>query len=590
MAIGAVRFAGKDLYKPQAAVDRKFEPFAAGGASAARCIIIGESTKGIPYNASDKTVQERINNISNLDEAKQQLGSGVGYDAVKFALDPAPDRVGASEIQFIRVNPATRSTLTIVDTESSNLIDLTTTEYGLVSEQVNFKVENGTNEGRKITVRFEDDTIVGDDINLQAFSVQYTGDASTASMTLDPAGDLMIVLSGNQTDGTVNLTATIATYSTLSSLVSYIDAQAGYTATLLADGTTASNQLDKILTGEVNNLDLKTTAYTVMAELKACIDWINNSSDHLTAALASGAVRRKIHATNYATNWTYMGGGVNGSVTNTQWTESITHGQLFDASFRYVATGTAAVHSSLVASINTLSGVGGRNECQGFVGANDTDTKTVRIAAAKALGNSGVDYVGDSIYRYNDNGVLTKYDGFYTAAAFMGLKAGGEVTMPATYKRLKAIKLELTHSATDIRDYIQAGVIILEEAPEGGFRVIRGVTTSTTNNLAEVEDSMQRTARVVSKNMRQALESIFIGQPGDTLTIKSIESHAKVLLDDYADKFNYFVVDPAFGNAWRNFQLVVEGDTFRIQFEATLVAPINFILITQNFTVVGATR
>jgi hypothetical protein len=239
-----------------------------------------------------------------------------------------------------------------------------------------------------------------------------------------------------------------------------------------------------------------------------------------------------------------------------------------------------------------MNGPLGRNERQGFVGSLlATTSKSTRIAESVAIGARDMVYAAGNFWRYADSGILTKYDGFYLSAMLMGAQAALPVGDTVTYKSLNIVKLDEALSATDIKDYIVGGVTVCEVAPKSGaIRCVRFMSTSTTSNLVECEAGAMRTCLYITKDMREFLEGRFIGKRGSTFIIDSIQNTAKTRLDDYTEKQNWLVVDPALGNAWRNFAFSVTGDVFSLQVDATVVVPVNFILGTFNFTVIGAVR
>jgi len=97
--------------------------------------------------------------------------------------------------------------------------------------------------------------------NLNAFDMQYTGDASTALRTIS-SNTLTITLAGDQTDGSTNLSydLTSASYDLISEVVSAIEAETGYTAAKVSpsDGNVLSITLE-----DVTNEDVKTASVNV---------------------------------------------------------------------------------------------------------------------------------------------------------------------------------------------------------------------------------------------------------------------------------------------------------------------------------------
>lgn len=111
--------------------------------------LIGQATGGVPGVPQY---------FRNGDTARRVLRSGDLLDACGFAFDPAasPDVRGADLIVAIRINPATQSTLNILDGSSGVSVTLTSRDYGLWTTNIFAKVEAGSLTGKKITVQYAD--------------------------------------------------------------------------------------------------------------------------------------------------------------------------------------------------------------------------------------------------------------------------------------------------------------------------------------------------------------------------------------------------------------------------------------------------
>jgi len=587
--VAPVRFDGKDLYRPGYYGKRNVSGLDVAAASGSRLLLIGECKGGIPFNASTQypNAEDRINWVSNTNEINSILRDGAAYYGALFALNPSAQAGvnGAPYVGVIRVNKATRSSLTIQDVDTDDVLDVYSKDYGLYTNQIRFQVSAGTTKGKKISVKFETTTVEKDDITEEVLSVQYTGTGSACAMTLDPAGNLVMTTTGGAAgdDVTIDLT----TYTTAAELVAYLNAYQNtggtnvYSATLLGDGSFLTSQLDKIVAGD--SVDVK-TSYTIKAILQACLDWFNNSSEYLTAELTSGGERR-VPAN--MTGYEYITGGAEGATPVTQdYTDAMSQvTALTDASFVGVMTGEAAVHAALSTHLQEMSASTGRNERQGCVGPADGQTKAQKIAAAAALNDSLAGFFGTEIKRYDKNGDLQTWDGFYGACEIMGMSAGNAINFAPTNKMINAVAVKEVLSNSDIDDYIKGGVMIAQPSPLGGIRVVRSVTTYQASNIILNEWSAMRTALYITKDHRTYVEAL-IGEPGDNTVLESLKNRAQLRLEYYVDQ-GWFVVDPDLGNAYRNFQFVVEGDVVKISYEGTLVVPVNFILVTHNFTVVG---
>lgn len=129
-----------------------------------------------------------------------------------FAPGKDPDILGgAQEVVVMKTNPATQST-GVLPNATANCMDLTSSDYGAFTTQVNISVAAGTNKGKLITIIFEDDTIAGDDVGGDImFNLKYvdSGDGwTTATAQVKGAGDVEVLgtrtaLAGKDGDITV---------------------------------------------------------------------------------------------------------------------------------------------------------------------------------------------------------------------------------------------------------------------------------------------------------------------------------------------------------------------------------------------------
>jgi len=94
---------------------------------------------------------------------------------ILFAPSKDPDVPGgAQEIVAMKVNPATQSVATLVNS-IGDALDLTSKDYGAFTEQINTTVAAGTNKGKLVTITFEDAIEAIDDLGGDImFNLKYT--------------------------------------------------------------------------------------------------------------------------------------------------------------------------------------------------------------------------------------------------------------------------------------------------------------------------------------------------------------------------------------------------------------------------------
>jgi hypothetical protein len=124
--------------------------------------LIGTAEGGEPL-----TVDESVSDMTRAAEVFDKFRSGDLRTASLFAFEPSTDPAvpnGAQRVVALKVNPSTQSTLTLVDDDASDAVDLTSADWGLFTAQINIEVANGTNQGKLITIVFEDTTETLDDV------------------------------------------------------------------------------------------------------------------------------------------------------------------------------------------------------------------------------------------------------------------------------------------------------------------------------------------------------------------------------------------------------------------------------------------
>ena len=152
---------------------------------------LGEAQGGSPYNGDEPVIA-----ISNPGKINRTFKAGDLREAGQLLFDPSVDEAipgGAQEVKFVKVNPATRSALTLQNGDGDSTI-WSSLDYGIDTTQISIDISDGTVQGKAVTVVFQDDTEVYDDLGGDAvFTLAYAPGADGASSMiagLDPAAQL----------------------------------------------------------------------------------------------------------------------------------------------------------------------------------------------------------------------------------------------------------------------------------------------------------------------------------------------------------------------------------------------------------------
>lgn len=523
--------------------------------------LIGQSEGGKPNTAL---------RFGSPSQAVAVLRSGELLEAVKKAFDPSSQTGGPSEVVAIRVNPATQAALTLKDGTAADVITLQSTDYGLYTNQIKVKIEDASTAGKKLTTQFGNDYYSADNVTRNAFQVQYTGGAATGVMSITNSAITL-----QAPTGTTVATIALATYDTVQEVVDRINAVAGFVASV-QDGngqTAALNGLDT-----VTAQDVKTAAYTAKADLQAIIDWLNGTGEGFitaTRVASAGTLPANIA-------FTYLSGGADGSVTNTEWSNAYTTLQQEDVQWVVPISSDASIHAMNDTHCAFMSTVG-KMERRGIVGTASGTTDAEAITAAKALNSDRSSLVHIGYYDFNAAGALTLYPPYMTAALLAGMFSGVNPGTPLTNKSIKVRGLERNlRNPTDTDQLIKGGVLCVENTPKG-YKVVQSITTWLTNdNYNRVEVSTGVAVDFVARNVRESLDDLR-GQKGTPIMLSRAVSIAESRLRELARQEPQgpgVITGDAENPPYKNIRAELEGDVLRVEFECQPVIGVNYVLVS----------
>lgn len=561
-------FAGQTLVAPNVASVIDDSALAAAGAVASSTVaVVGPSDGGAPNAALT---------FATAADAAAVLRGGALLDCVRKAFDPGGNSPGAALVIAVRAGSPTQSTFTLLDAGSANSIVLTSTDYGLWTTQIRVKVEAGTTQGKKITVSApvagQTQTVVQDNVYRAALSIQYTGAAAASLLTIN-ATQFATVNTGNVD----NVTLLFSVYPTLQQIVDALNATGKYTAAVLGSPTAASSTLDGI-----TNQDDKAAPYTSTSTLQACIDFFNGAGEpFITAVKAANATLPP----NNTTGFVYLAGGV-GSASTALSTGDYTTGlvPLEPQSVGIVlcASGSSAVHATVLAHVNAMSGPAGQSERIGIVGGVVAESVAQVLTRAANLASQRVGLAYPGIKDLDPTGVLITYDPYYTAAAIAGLLAGDSVQRAATFKNVGASAMEVLLSNAQVTSLLLGGVIPVQFMPGRGNRIVQSLSTYTAdNNLAHVELSVRRTCDTIAAQVRNNLQALIGRTTGQGLVTEAYaitDATLRLALN------SGLLVGTQSSPAYKNIQVSISGPTLRVEFAAQVGVPANYILITAHLS------
>jgi hypothetical protein len=517
--------------------------------------IIGRSDSGKPF-----TVQR----FGNPAEATA-LG-GEALKAVQKAFDPSAEVGGPSEVVFIRVNPATQSSLVLTGT--GTVITLTSTDYGIGNNNIKVKVESGSVTGKKLTTQVGLNYYTADNVARNAFSIQYSGAGAASTMSITASTVTLTVDAG--TVATIDLNS----YKTVQDLVDRINAVANFSATVLDGngGKATLNGLDYVTTQNV-----KTALYTATANLQACVDWFNSVGEGFvtaTRAPAGGTVPANIP-------FTYLSGATDGSVTNTEWQTAFDALQAIDVQWVVGLSPLSSIHSMADAHCAYMSNVA-RMERRAIHGTDINTTDAAAMTEAKGLNSDRSSLCHIGFYDYDANGNWTLFPPYILAAQIAGAFAGVNPGTPLTNKSLKVGGLERRlRNPTDTDQLIQGGILCVEETKKG-FKIVQSISTWLVNeNYNRVEVSCGVALDFVARNVREAIDDLR-GSKGTPLALSDAVSRTDSRLRELSKPEPVgpgVLVGDKLNPPYKNITASLEGDVVMVTFECSPVIGINYAAV-----------
>jgi hypothetical protein len=462
----AVYFNGKFLVEPQAASkidDTALESPGIVGLLAVA--VLGEGTGGQPTEPLL---------FATPADAREVLRSGALLQGVLNAFSPSAEVPGASFVYAVRVNPATQAALTLDNGVATDLIDLTSVDYGLYTNNIQIQIEAGTNIGKKISTRLSDVVLVEDDVGENMFSIIYTGAGTPAVIDVD-ATTLTTTITGGP--GSEDLNITLADYDNFEDLANYINTFAGgvYTFTVLA----SNPQQAPVLMDYVAAQNIL-VAYTHTQHLQAAVDYFNSAGNPFVTAVRKAAVGAQLGNISY----TPLAGAIEGVTTNTSWQDALD--ALNDVRVRALTpmSGDAAIHTMGDTHCQQQSLPGGTSPRRQIVGGTAGETVAQVKTRAANLNSDRTAIVYPDIDDLDLDGTLQEdWDPFYFAAKVCGATLGAGIGEPLTRKtfRLQGLSAKLT--AAEKADLLLNGVMPVE-GTSWSSRLLRGcsLTTSTAWN------------------------------------------------------------------------------------------------------------
>lgn len=507
-------------------------------------------------------------------EAAEVLRAGKLLDAIKHAFSPGGEHV-PQKIGAWRVNVGTRSQHDYKES-TNEMIECKAKDYGLHTNQIKTKLETGAT-GKKVTIQFMDnDPEVWDNVLKESFKIMYTG-AGTDCMLVISKTQLSTTCAGAGTD---DLTMLFSVYETIEEMVNYINDQTNYTASILTPTPQdPSTELDSLSSHDI----LDPAEETVLSSLQALIDVLNESA-WVEANYYVAAATRALP--DNETSWVYFTGAVDGTYDATAWGVSLGLVEQGDVQFLGTSSEDAAIHLLIKTHCVKMNSTTGKNERQFIVGgAAGESVAQVLVRAGNLASDAGMlKYPGFKHYDFNDLSKIKTWSPAYYAAKILGMVVCLSIQEPITNKQVDVLewekKLTITEAETLIKGGVSCGIL-----NRSGRKVnARGITTYQGNLLQRNEFSMIRIALYASKDLRTAIEESFVGKAMSNTLLGKVDGIAVGKLSLYYD-MGLFNGNPAY---W-GYRKTIIGDIVKVDYDANITPPTNFLFVTSHMHVYAST-
>ena len=547
--------------------------------SAISLAILGIGLGGQPNTALEFT---------SARDARRTLRGGELLTAVERAYGPGANLQGAYRILAVRVNPATQSTLNLVDASAGQAIVLTSVDWGSHTAQIGVKIEEASINvptptiatAKKITV-FKQGTastpyteVVRDNVNRPALTVLYTGAGTTCTLTIVPGTS--VATTSDVTGDQISLNLTLPQYSTLAAVRDAFNTFGGggkYTCSVAGPNELASSATIDSVTAQT----IKTVAYTTRADLAAQLDFFNSEAADLVVA-TKGSAGTKPAA--QLTTPLFLSGGGEGSTTNTNWQSALDTLASEDVQIVVPVTGDATLHAMVNTHCQTLSSSQYKRERVAIVGGVAGENVTQAKNRATALSSDRVQlvYPGLTDYATDNSGALVTVPPYLVAAQKAGINAALGYANSATHSTLGGRGVELVATPSQLDDLTYYGTCAIEKVNNRGFQIVQDITTwQTDQKFTRRELSTRMAIDFVARTLRDTLDT-YIGQTNGPGLSAAIQADMVTALNQLTAQG--ILVGGASTPSYSGLTVSAVGDRVEVSLQVSVAVPANFFFIT----------
>ena len=433
---------------------------------------------------------------TNAQDAKNAIRGAPSATYIDFMTNPSPSLNGAQYITLINASENTQSTAYITSGSAANLIELTSANYGAASNLLQYEVAAGTVAGYNVTIYdgYTNTSVEGQNLGVP-FQLAYAGTASGVTYTVSgtSAGATTFIINSPNAGESVSIDITGSGYSTIASLVAYLNGTGYYSAAVVSNGNLPSVNLN--LASAVSLPVAVSGAYqykNVAATLGDIIYWANQyASNYVSAALVSGVALTGTSSVNEV-GLTHFTGGTNVPPTNQDYATAFNVALQTPGWVVFADSNNSAVTALGMQHAQTASSIPYKAWRRFVTGSSVGDSVTTTVQNATQLNSFESTYCYPGIYRTDTTtGLNTLYGGIAWAAAVAGIMAGNIIAQPLTNQQLSGTGVEKAGGAnsyltvSQINQLQNAGVMVLNYPNTNVPTIVSDLTTWQGDNNPE---------------------------------------------------------------------------------------------------------